>query len=186
MGSSNDGPSNPQKAETRLVTRRPQHPGDHYHLLAEGIRLLRVCVGPDDVFWRCAAPARPRFGSRSIIAPASKWRAGSLAAPKSGQSCIRHLKAIPGMHLAARLHRRLRPVQRCVEARLQPSAALDCSRPPRHPGVLPCPIGPCGRSSSPDAATGFLRAAANHPFTMTVNPAVQSTKTFTPQVPLYL
>jgi hypothetical protein len=26
----------------------------------------------------------------------------------------------------------------------------------------------------------------NHPFTMTVNPAVQSTKTFTPQVPLYL
>jgi hypothetical protein len=31
----------------------------------------------------------------------------------------------------------------------------------------------------------FAGAETNHPFTMTTNPAVLSTKSFTPQVPLY-
>jgi len=31
----------------------------------------------------------------------------------------------------------------------------------------------------------FTAADTNHPFTMTTNPAVLSTKSFTPQVPLY-
>jgi cysteine-S-conjugate beta-lyase len=62
----------------------------------------------------------------------------------------------------------------------------DCPRLPRHAGVLPHPTGPCGRSLSRAVATGFLRRAANYPFTMTVNPAVRSTKNFTHQVPLYL
>ena len=31
----------------------------------------------------------------------------------------------------------------------------------------------------------FAAADTNHPFTMTTNPAVLSTKSFTPQVPLY-
>jgi hypothetical protein len=31
----------------------------------------------------------------------------------------------------------------------------------------------------------FAGTGTNHPFTMTTNPAVLSTKSFTPQVPLY-
>jgi selenocysteine lyase/cysteine desulfurase len=48
---------------------------------------------PTTSSWRCAAPARFRYGSHSITARASKWRAGSPPAPKSCRSCIRHLKA---------------------------------------------------------------------------------------------
>src|SRR5207244_4356449 len=47
--------------------------------------------------WRCAAPARFRCGSRSTIARASNWRAGSPPVRKCCRSCIRRLKATPAM-----------------------------------------------------------------------------------------
>lgn len=61
-----------------------------------------------------------------------------------------------------------------------------CPMPPRHPGMLPCPIEHSPARSRVRIFAWFLRDDDNHPFTMTVNPAVRSTKNFTPQVPLYL
>jgi hypothetical protein len=46
--------------------------------------------------------------------------------------------------------------------------------------------GLAGVHHRPPPPPDFCGRAANHPFTMTVNPAVRSTKNFTPQVPLYL
>src|SRR5207302_1227808 len=57
--------------------------------------VLAEAPGPTTSSWRCAAPAHSRFGSHSIIARASKWRAGSPAAPKCCRFCIRRSKAIP-------------------------------------------------------------------------------------------
>jgi hypothetical protein len=62
--------------------------------------------------------------------------------------------------------------------------------PPRQPGITA--LRHRGLRHSP-VARGKLRTFAewfslndNHPFTMKVKPVVRSTKTFTPQVPLYL
>jgi len=45
---------------------------------------------------RCAACARSRCGSRSIIAPVSTWRAGSRPVPRSRACCIRRWRTDPG------------------------------------------------------------------------------------------
>jgi hypothetical protein len=56
-----------------------------------------------------------------------------------------------------------------------------------------CPVCRCGAPHEVRVATpvlartnpDFAGTDTNHPFTMTMNPAVLSTKSFTPQVPLY-
>jgi cystathionine beta-lyase len=62
--------------------------------LAEGIKLLGVCAGPDDVY--LAACARCRCGWHSIIALASRWRAGFSSGRKSRACCTLRSKAIRG------------------------------------------------------------------------------------------
>jgi cysteine-S-conjugate beta-lyase len=234
-------------------------------LLAEGIRLLGVCAGPDDVFlalrgtrtlsvrlaqhyrsglemarwlatrpevlevWHPALESHPGHaiwkrdftgatglfsivlkpvpqkavdalldtvklfgmgvswgGFESLIIPfdcnpyrtATKWSPG-------GPTLRLHIGLENVDDLKADLDRGFAALKAAAQGFSRPPIK-DCPRLPRHAGVLPRPTGPCGRSLSRAVATGFLRRAANYPFTMTVNPAVRSTKNFTHQVPLYL
>jgi cysteine-S-conjugate beta-lyase len=64
-------------------------------LISEAIRLLGVCVGPDDVFLALRGTRTLPSGSRNIIAPGWRWRAGSRAGPRSSGCCIRRSKPIP-------------------------------------------------------------------------------------------
>jgi hypothetical protein len=52
--------------------------------------------------------------------------------------------------------------------------------------MLTCPIAWQALGAARHRIIAEVVPNDNHPFTMTVNPAVQSTKNFTPQVPLYL
>ena len=64
--------------------------------LAEGIKLLGVCAGPDDVFLALRGIARCRCGWRSTTSPGSRWRAGWRHGPRSLRVLHPALETDPG------------------------------------------------------------------------------------------
>ena len=64
-------------------------------IVAETIRLLGVCAGPDDVYLALRGRRTLSVRLAQHIAPAWRWRAGWSSAPRCNACCIRRWKATP-------------------------------------------------------------------------------------------